>query len=88
LERNIGSVEKRLNTKIDELYLNLSKKILHYATQLESSIKSKNSGSKKKTDNIIKDETKQAESAPQKGREKIILTTPERGNILETDLTN
>ncbi|MBF0240970.1 MAG: hypothetical protein HQK64_00640 [Desulfamplus sp.] len=88
LERNIGSVEKRLNTKIDELDLNLSKKILHYATQLESSIKSKNSGSKKKTDNIIKDETKQAESAPQKGREKIILKTPERGNILETDLTN
>lgn len=71
VDSQIISLKKNLNSKIDQLDLTLSRKILQYATRLESLIKESDSASKKKTE-------KSSEH---------ILKKIERGKISETDLT-
>ncbi|MBF0204177.1 MAG: hypothetical protein HQK67_07640 [Desulfamplus sp.] len=82
IDTELIALKKNLSAKIDHLDLNLSRKILQYVTQLESSIrdinsgKNRNSGTKKKT-----------ESTKQENKPDVILKEPERGKISETDLT-
>ncbi|MBF0301424.1 MAG: hypothetical protein HQK73_00140 [Desulfamplus sp.] len=87
IDSQITSLNKNVNSRIDELDLKLSRKILQYATQLESSTQSKNSASKKKNDKTIhNDSAAQSESAGEENKPPIILKKTEHGKILETDL--
>ncbi len=71
IDSQIATLKKNLNGRIDQLDLNLSKKLLQYSVKLETLIQSqgKNSDSKKKTE-----------------RTQFLLNKPERGKISETDL--